>query len=87
MRRPSNSAKIISTSGTKVLVVVLFIGGITLALKPSIKWVKGQLLHMDKTIHQGSLKEQNRSNWCAHVLESESISESDYTDCEVIWKY
>ena len=71
----------------KILVVILFIGGIALTLKPSIKWVKGQLLHMEKTAHQGSLKEQNRRNWCAHVLESDSISESDYANCEDIWKY
>ena len=87
MRRPSGTAKVNSKPGTKVLMLVLLIGGIALALKPSIKWVKGQLLHMEKAAHQDSLKEQNRSNWCAHVLESESISESDYADCEVIWKY
>ena len=87
MRRPSSTAKVNSKPGTKVLMLVLFIGGIALALKPSIKWVKGQLLHMEKTAHQDSLKEQNRSNWCAHVLESDSISESDYADCEDIWKY
>ena len=71
----------------KFLVVVLFIGGIALAMKPSIKWVKSQLLHVEKSTHQESIKEQNRSNWCAHVLESDSISESDYADCEDIWKY
>ena len=87
MRRPSGTAKKISKLGTKVLVAVLFIGGIALALKPSVEWVKGQLLHMEAASHQDSLKEQNRSNWCAHVLESESISESDYADCEHIWKY
>jgi len=48
--------------------VVLFIGGIALALKPSIKWIKGQLLHMERAAHQNSLKEQNRLNWCAYVL-------------------
>ena len=74
MRRPGGTAKVNSMPGTKTLVMVLFIGGIALALKPSIKWVKGQLLHMEKAAHQDSLKEQNRSNWCAHVLESESIS-------------
>ena len=87
MHRPSVTAKINSKLGTKILVMVLFIGGIALALKPSIEWVKGQLLHMEKTAHQGSLKEQNLLNWCAHVLESDSISESDYADCEHIWKY
>ena len=87
MRRPSGTAKKNSKPDTKVLVVVLFIGGIALALKPSVEWVKGQLLHMDGASHQDSLKEQNRSNWCADVLESDSISESDYTYCEDIWKY
>ena len=87
MRRPSGTSKKNSKPGTKVLVVVLFIGGIALALKPSVEWVKGQLLHMDGASHQDSLKEQNRSNWCADVLESDSISDSDYTYCEDIWKY
>ena len=87
MRRPSGTANIISKPGTKVLVVLLFIGGIALALEPSIKWIKVQFLHMEAASHQNSLKEQNRSNWCAHVLESDSISESDYADCEDIWKY
>jgi hypothetical protein len=87
MRKPSGTAKKDSKSGTKVLLVLLFIGGIALALKPSIKWVKGQLLHLDGAANQDSLKEQNRSNWCADVLESDSISESDYTYCEDIWKY
>ena len=87
MRRPSNTAKKNSTSGTKVLMVVLFIGGIALALKPSIKWIKGQLLHMEEAAHQDSLKEQNRLNWCADVLESDSISDSDYAACKDFWKY
>ena len=42
MRRPSSTAKVNSKPGTKVLMLVLFIGGIALALKPSIKWVKGE---------------------------------------------
>ena len=87
MHRPSGTAKKNSRPGTKVLVVVLFIGGIALALKPSIKWIKGQLLHMEGAAQQDSLKEQNRLNWCADVLESDSISDSDYTYCEDIWKY
>ena len=87
MRRPSSTAKKDSKPGTKVLVVVLLIGGIAFALKPSIKWIKGQLLHMEGAVHQDSLKEQNRRNWCADILESDSISESDYTYCEDIWKY
>jgi len=87
MRRPSGTAKKDSKPGTKVLVVVLLIGGIAFALKPSIKWIKGQLPHMEGASQQDSLKEQNRNNWCAHVLESDSISESDYADCEDIWKY
>jgi len=86
MIRPGNAAKKKSKSGTKALVVLLFIGGIVLALKPSIKWIKGQLLHMEEAAHQDSLKEQNRLNWCADVLESDSISQSDYTYCEDIWK-
>ena len=86
MRRPSNTAKKNSTSGTKVLMVVLFIGGIALALKPSIKWVKGQLLQVQEATRQDSLKEQNRLDWCADVLESDSISESDYAYCEDFWK-
>ena len=87
MRRPSGTARKKSKPGTKVLVMVLFIGGIAIALKPSIKWIKGQLLHMEGATHQGSLKEQNRLNWCADVLESDSISDSDYAYCEDIWKY
>ena len=87
MRRPSGTTKKKSNPGTKVLVVVLFIGGIALALEPSIEWVKGQLLHMEGAAQQDSLKEQNRLNWCADVLESDSISESDYTYCEDFWKY
>ena len=87
MRRYSGTAKKKSKPGTKVLVVVLFIGGIALALKPSIKWIKGQLLHMDGATHQDSLKEQNRLNWCADVLESDSISDSDYAACKDFWKY
>ena len=86
MRRPSGTARKKSKPGTNVLVMVLFIGGIALALKPSIKWIKGQLLHMEGATHQNSLKEQNRLNWCADVLESDSISESDYTYCEDFWK-
>jgi len=85
--QPGNTARKNARPGIKILVALLFIGGIALVLKPSIKWVKGQLLHMEKTTHQESIKEQNRSNWCAHVLESDSISKSDYTDCEDIWKY
>jgi hypothetical protein len=84
--QPRGTAKKRSKSGTKVLVMALFIGRIALALKPSIKWIKGQLLHMEGAAQQNSLKEQNRSNWCADVLESESISDSDYTYCEDIWK-
>ena len=76
MRRPSGTAKKDSKPGTKVLVVVLLIGGIAFALKPSIKWVKGQLLHRGK-----------RLKWCEDVLESDSISQSDYAYCEDIWKY
>ena len=86
MIRPSNAAKKNSKTATTVLVVVLFIGGIALALKPSFKWVKGQLLHMEETARRASLKEQNQRNWCTDVLESDSISESDYADCEVFWK-
>ena len=86
MIRPANAAKKKSRPGMRALVVLLFIGGIVLALKPSIKWIKGQLLHMEEAAHQDSLKEQNRLNWCADVLESDSISQSDYTYCEDIWK-
>ena len=86
MRRPSGTTKKDSNPGTKVLVVVLFIGGIAFALEPSIKWVKGQLLHMEGAAQQDSLKEQNRLNWCADVLESDSISDSDYAYCEDLWK-
>ena len=87
MIRPANAAKKKSRPGMRALVVLLFIGGIVLALKPSIKWIKGQLLHMEGAAQQDSLKEQNRNNWCADVLESDSISGSDYTYCEDIWKY
>jgi len=52
MIRSSNAAKKNSKTATKVLVVVLFIGGIALAIKPSIKWIKGQLLHMEEAAHQ-----------------------------------
>jgi hypothetical protein len=86
MIRPGNAANKKSRSGTKVLVVLLFIGGIALALNPSIKWIKGQLLHMEKAAHQDSLKEQNLRNWCTDVLESDSISQSDYSYCEDTWK-
>ena len=86
MIRPANAAKKKSRPGMRALVVLLFIGGIVLALKPSIKWIKGQLLHMEEAARQDSLKEQNRLNWCADVLESDSISQSDYTYCEDIWK-
>ena len=86
MRKPSVTAKKTSKPGMKFLVVVLFIGGIALALKPSTKWIKGQLLHMEKAAHMDSLKEQNLLNWCADVLESDSISESDYAYCEDFWK-
>ena len=86
MIQPGNTTRKKSRPGTKVLVVLLFIGGIALALKPSIEWIKGQLLHMEEAAHQDSLKEQNRLNWCADVLESDSISQSDYTYCEDIWK-
>ena len=87
MRRPSGTAKKNSKPGTKVLVVVLFIGGTALALKPSIRWIKGQFLHMEVASQQNSIKEQNRRNWCADVLESDSISQSDYAYCEDFWKY
>jgi hypothetical protein len=86
MRRSSGITKRKSKSVTKVFVVLLFIGGIALALKPSIKWIKGQLLQMEGAAQQDSLKEQNRLNWCADVLESDSISDSDYTYCEDFWK-
>ena len=72
--------------GINVLVLLLFIGGIALALKPSINWIKGQLLHMEVSTQQDSLGEQNRHNWCADVLESDSISQSDYNYCEDLWK-
>jgi len=71
---------------TNILVLLLFIGGIALALKPSIKWIKDQLLHMEGASQQDSIKEKNRLNWCADVLESDSISHSDYTYCEDFWK-
>ena len=87
MRRYSGTAKKNFRPGTKILVAVLFICGIALALKPSTKWVKSQLLHMEGAAQQDSLKEQNRLNWCADVLESDSISDSDYAYCEDIWKY
>lgn len=69
-----------------MLVVALIIGGIALALNPSIKWIQDQLLHLEGTAHRDSLKEQNRLNWCADVLEPDSISESDYTYCKEFWK-
>ena len=87
MHRPGGTAGKNSRPGTNVLVMVLFIGGIALALKPSIKWIKGQLLHMEGAAHQNSLKEQNLLNWCADVLESDSISDSDYDYCKEFWKY
>jgi hypothetical protein len=87
MHRSSGTAKKKPKPGTTVLVVLLFIGGIALALKPSIKWVKGHLLHRGEAAHQNSLKEQNRLKWCEDVLESDSISQSDYAYCEDIWKY
>ena len=70
----------------KAIVVVLLIGGIVLAINPSIKWVNGQLLQVEEAARQDSLKEQNRLAWCADVLESDSISESDYAFCEDFWK-
>ena len=86
MRRPSGTARKESKPGTKVLVMVLFIGGIAIAMKHSIKWTKDQLIRMDGAAHKNSIKEQNRLNWCADVLESDSISESDYAYCKEFWK-
>jgi hypothetical protein len=86
MRKPGGSTRKKSTPGIKVLVLLLFIGGIALALKPSINWIKGHLLHMEVATRQDSLREQNRRNWCADVLESDSISQSDYNYCEDLWK-
>ena len=87
MRRPSGTAREKSWPGTKILVMVLFIGGIAITLKPSIKWIKGQLVHMEGASQQDSIKEQNLLNWCADVLESDSISNSDYAYCKEFWKY
>ena len=86
MRKPGGSTRKKSMPGINVLVLLLFIGGIALALKPSINWIKGQLLHMEVSTQQDSLGEQNRHNWCADVLESDSISQSDYNYCEDLWK-
>ena len=86
MRRPSGTARKESKPGTKVLVMVLFIGGIAIAMKHSIKWTKDQLIRMDGAAHKNSIKEQNRLNWCADVLESDSISECDYAYCKEFWK-
>lgn len=85
MIRPNKAARGKSSATTKAIAAVLFIGGIVLAVKPSIKWVKGQLLHVEEAARQESLKEQNRLGWCADVLESDSISESDYAFCEDFW--
>ena len=86
MIRSDKAARKISSTATKAILVALFIGGIVLAVKPSIKWIKGQLLQVEEAARQDSLKEQNRLGWCADVLESDSISESDYAYCEDFWK-
>ena len=86
MNRSGNTARNKPRPGTKLLLVLLIVGGILLALKPSVEWIKGQLLHMEGAAHQDSLKEQNLLKWCADVLESENISQSDYADCEEFWK-
>ena len=86
MIRPENTAKKRSRPGTKILVVLLFIGGIALALKPSIEWIKSQLLHMEKTAHQNSLEDKNKRKWCADVFESDSISQADHAYCTDIWE-
>jgi len=86
MRRPSDTARKESKSSTNVLLMVLFIGGIAIAMNPSIKWIKDQLIRMDGAAHRNSIKEQNQLNWCADVLESDSISESDHAYCKEIWK-
>ena len=86
MIRPGNTTRKKSRHGTKVLVVLLFIGGIALALKPSIEWIKGQLLHMEKTAHQNSLEDKNKRKWCADVFESDSISQADHAYCTDIWE-
>ena len=86
MIQPNKDARKNSSTATKVIVVALFIGGIVFSVKPSIKWVKGQLLQVEEAARQDSLKEQNRLSWCADVLESDSISESDYAYCEDFWK-
>lgn len=85
MIRTNKAARRKSSATTKAIVMALFIGGIVLAVKPSIKWVKGQLLRVEEAARQESLKEQNRLGWCADVLESDSISESDYAFCEDFW--
>jgi len=86
MIRPKKTARKKSSSATKAIVLALFIVGIALAVKPSIRWVKDQLLQVEGAARQDSLKEQNRVNWCADVLESDSISDSDYAYCEDLWK-
>ena len=86
MIRSDKAARKISSTATKAILVALFIGGIVLAFKPSIKWIKGQLQQVEEAARQDSLKEQNRLGWCADVLESDSISESDYAYCEDFWK-
>ena len=85
MRRSSGIAKKKAKPGKTVLMVLLFIGGIALAMKPStIKWVKGQL-HKEELAHRNSVREQNRRNWCLDVFETDRISQSDYTYCEDVW--
>jgi len=86
MTRSGNTARKRSRPGMKVIVVLLFIVGIALVLKPSIEWIKGQLLHREKATRQESLGDQNRRKWCADVFESDSISESDHAYCTDIWE-
>ena len=86
MSRPNKAARKKSSTATKAILVALVIGGLMLAVKPSIKWIKDQLLQVEETTRRDLLEEQNRLDWCADVLESDSISESDYAFCEEFWK-
>ena len=86
MRRSSGIAKKKAKPAKTALIMLLFIGGIALALRPpTIKWVKDQF-HKQELAHRGSIREQNRRNWCLDVYDTNRISQSDYTYCEDVWK-
>ena len=78
MSRSSNAA-------APFIIGLVIFGALAFGAGPAFEWFKTQILNSEEAANQES-GEQNRRKWCADLMESESISQADYTYCADIWK-